>query len=206
MGNLLPNALMWPCLVEIGHIGIEHALELLLVEDEEMVQAFLPHISQKAFTDSIGSWGMNRRFEDLDCARFRYTSKTRPELAIVITNQILRRLPIRRRFSQLLCRPGIGRRACHANMDDLASFQFDDEEGKEGAKEEIGDLEEIAGPDVRCVIAEKRAPLLPSWLVSANRPHVLLDCPLADMHAQFQQFPANALCAPEPIVRRHLSD
>ncbi len=66
---------MGSCLIEVGDIAIDHALELLLVEDEEVVQAFLPHTSGEAFTDSIGSWGMNRRFEDLDRARFRYPSK-----------------------------------------------------------------------------------------------------------------------------------
>jgi len=148
---------MGSCLVEVHHIGIEHALELPLVEDQQMVEAFLPHTSQEAFTDSIGSWGMNRRFEDLDSARFRYTSKARPELAIVITNQILRRLPIGSRLSQLLRHPGIGRRACDANMDDLASFQFDEKEGKERPKEQIGDLQEITGPDLSCMVARDRS-------------------------------------------------
>ncbi len=96
---------MGSCLIEVGDIAIDHALELLLVEDEEVVQAFLPHTSGEAFTDSIGSWGMNRRFEDLDRARFRYPSKARPELAIVITNQILRRLPIRGRFPKRYAPP-----------------------------------------------------------------------------------------------------
>jgi hypothetical protein len=41
--KLLPNPLMRSCLVEVRHILIEHALELLLVEDEQVVEAFLPH-------------------------------------------------------------------------------------------------------------------------------------------------------------------
>jgi len=103
--DLLQDPLMGSCLIEVGDIAIDHTLELLLVEDEEVVQAFLPHTSGEAFTDSIGSWGMNRRFEDLDRARFRYPSKARPELAIVITNQILRRLPIRGRFPKRYAPP-----------------------------------------------------------------------------------------------------
>ena len=53
---------------------------------------------------------------------------------------------------------------------------------------------------------QKRAPLLTSWLVSANVPQILLNGSLADTHAQFQQFPANPLGTPESILRRHLSD
>ena len=112
-------------------------LVLLLAEDEEVIQAFLPHTSQEAFTDSIGSWGMNRRFEDLDRARFRYPSKARPELAIVITNQILRRLPIRVASRSGTRHPRIGRRSSDPDMDHPSRLQFYDEEGKERPKEQV---------------------------------------------------------------------
>ena len=41
--DLLPNSLMRPCLVEVGHIRIEHALELPLMQDQQVIEAFLPH-------------------------------------------------------------------------------------------------------------------------------------------------------------------
>src|SRR5215472_2850637 len=56
--DLLRNPLMGLCLVEVGHIASEHVLELLLLHDQQMVQAFLPHTSQEAFTDRIGSRGV----------------------------------------------------------------------------------------------------------------------------------------------------
>ena len=65
------------------------------MQDQRVIEAFLSHTSQEALADGIGSGCMNRRFEDLDRARFRHTSKARPKLAIIITNQILRPLPIR---------------------------------------------------------------------------------------------------------------
>jgi hypothetical protein len=98
--DLLRHPLMGSCLIEVDHIRIEHALELLLLQDQQMVQAFLSHTPQKAFADRVGSWGLNRRCEDLDRARFRYPSEARPELAIVITNQVLRCEPIRGGVSQ----------------------------------------------------------------------------------------------------------
>src|SRR3989442_1918027 len=115
--NLLVNPLMRSCLVEVGDIAIEHALELPLMQDQQMVQAFLPNTPQKAFADGVGAFRMNRRFEDLDGARFRYTSKTRPELALVITDQVLRGLSIRGGFSQVLRHPGIGRGSWDSDMD-----------------------------------------------------------------------------------------
>src|SRR5215467_12182627 len=160
--DLLPNALMGSCLVEVGHIRIEHALELLLLKDQQVVQTFLPHTPQEALADGIGSGSVIRSFENLDATRRRHTSKARSEFAIVIPNQVLWRLSIGCGFSQLLRHLGIGRRSRDAHVDHLARFQFDEKEGKERPKEQIGDLQEITGPDLSCMAAQKGRPLLTS--------------------------------------------
>jgi hypothetical protein len=98
--NLLRHPLMRSCLVEVQHIRIEHALELPLLQDQQMVQAFLPHTSHEALTDGIGSWCVIRRLEHLNGTCGRYTSEAGPKFAIVITNQVLRSLPIRGGFSE----------------------------------------------------------------------------------------------------------
>ena len=46
--NLLLDALMRSCLVEVRHILIEDALELLLVKDQQVVEAFLSY-THKAY-------------------------------------------------------------------------------------------------------------------------------------------------------------
>ena len=125
----------------------------------------MPDTPQKAFTDRIGPWRMNWRFENLNGTRGRHTSEAGPKFAIVITNQVLWRLPVGSSFSQLLGDPGIGRRACHADVDHLSRLQFDEEERKEWSKEEISDLEEVARPDLGGVSAQKGRPRLSSWLV-----------------------------------------
>ena len=96
---------MGSCLVEVNHIRLEVTLKLLLLQDQQMVQAFLSDAPQEALADAIGSWGMNRRFEDLDRARFRHTSKARPKLPVVITHEILGCLSIGRGFSQRYAPP-----------------------------------------------------------------------------------------------------
>ena len=50
---------------------------------------------------------------------------------------------------------------------------------------------------------QKGAPLLPSWLLCANVPQVLLNGALADAQAQLQEFSANPLSTPKPLVLRH---
>ena len=116
----LRNPLMRPGSVEVGHIGIEHALELPLLQDQQVIQAFLSHTSQEAFTDGIGSWGMNRRLEKFDATGPGNSAEMRSILAVAITDQILRCLPKRGSFSQLLGDPRIGRGSCHTHMDHLA--------------------------------------------------------------------------------------
>jgi hypothetical protein len=103
--KLLLNPLMRSFPVEVPHILIEHALQLLLVEDQQMVKAFLSHTPEEAFADRIGSWCMKGRFENLNRTRGRHASKARPKFAIVITNQILRCLPIRGSFSERYAQP-----------------------------------------------------------------------------------------------------
>jgi hypothetical protein len=49
----LPKPLMRSSLVEVHCIRIEETVELLLLEDQEVIQAFSSHTSQKAFTDGI---------------------------------------------------------------------------------------------------------------------------------------------------------
>src|SRR6266516_2138533 len=66
---LLPNPLMGSCLVKVRHIGIEDALELPLMEDQHMVQAFLSDTPQEALADGIGSGCMIRCFQNLNPTR-----------------------------------------------------------------------------------------------------------------------------------------
>ena len=52
--------------IEVGDIAIEHALELFLLNNQQMIQAFLSDAPQEALADRIGSWSVIRRFENLD--------------------------------------------------------------------------------------------------------------------------------------------
>ncbi len=204
--KLLPDPLMRPCTIEVGDIPIEHALELLLVEDQEVVEAFLSDTPQEAFADRIGSGSVRGGVEKLNRTCCRHTSEARPKFAVVITNQILRSLPKRGGFSKLLCHPGIGRGASNSNMDHPSCLEFDEEECEERSKEEIRHLQEVAGPDIYRVIAQKGRPFLPSWLGWANASDVLVDGLLAHMKTQFQEFPSNPFRTPEAILYCHLPD
>ena len=113
-------------------------------------------------------------------------SETGAKLAIIITDEILRRVSKRCGLPQLLCCPSVGRRARHSDMDHFPRFQLDDEERKKRTKEQVSHLEEVAGPDLSPMIMQKRPPALPSWARCAHTPHVFLDRPFADVNIQLQ--------------------
>ncbi len=62
MRNLLLDALMGSCPIEIRDVGTQDTMQLLLMEDQHVVQALSSHTAQKAFTDHISSWRMIRRY------------------------------------------------------------------------------------------------------------------------------------------------
>ena len=139
--------------IEVLHIGMKDTMQLLLLQDEQMIEALSPHAAQKAFTDGIRSRGVIECFEELDGACGCHSGETRSEFAIVVVNEICGGLPIRRSFSQLLGYPRVRGRVRHIHMDHLSRLQLDDEEGKKRTEEEVSGLEEITGPQLCSMIA-----------------------------------------------------
>ncbi len=151
-----------------------------------MIQALSSNTPQKAFTDGIGARGVIGRCEQLDVTRCYHSSETGAKLAIMIANEVLRRVSIGSGLPQLLCGPSVGGGLGHADVDYFPRSQFDDEEGKHRAKEQVSHLEEVAGSDLSCMIMQKRLPALPRWARRMHAPHVLLDRPFADVNIQLQ--------------------
>ena len=179
---------------------------LSLMKDQQVVEACLPHTPQEALTDCIGSGSMIRRFEYLHAARCCNTSEMGSKLALMITNEVPGRVSIEGSLPQLLCGPHISGRACHPDMDHFPRSQFDDEQSKKRTKEHISHLQEIAGPDLSRMIAQKRPPALPRWARCTHAPHVLLDRSFADTDIQFQSLAPDPFRSPELIVLCHLFD
>jgi len=112
----------------------------------------------------------------------------------------------RRGLTQLLRDPGVGRVARHARMDHPARGQLDHEEGRQRPEEKVGDGQEVARPDSCPMVAQESSPGLAG---SSRRPHaayVLLDGRPGHMDVQLQEFPADALDAPQAVDRGHRTD
>ncbi len=115
--NLLVDPLMWSCPIEIINLETQDTMQMLLMEDQHMIQALSSNTSQKAFTDGIGARGVIRRFEQLDATRCCNSSETGAKLAIIIANEVLRRLSIWSGLPKLLCSPSVGGGLRHTDVD-----------------------------------------------------------------------------------------
>ena len=88
-------------------------------------------------------------------------------------------------------------------MDDLAGPVGDDKERVDRAEPGVGELQDIAGPDVVRVVPEEGPPGLAVLPARTDGPHVLLDRPLAHADAEREQFAADPFGAPQPVGSGH---
>jgi len=77
---------VWSGLVEVQDISLEEAVELFLVQDQEMIQAFSPHAPSKAFTDGIRLWRSIRSSKHLDATCCRHSCEILAKFSIIIAN------------------------------------------------------------------------------------------------------------------------
>jgi hypothetical protein len=146
--NLLLDALMWSCLVEVRHIGIQDAVELLLMEDEQLIEARTLHTAQEPLTDGIGAWGVIGGFEHLDATRFGNPCEGHPKLALLSKDEVLRSDTKGGSFPKRFGRPRIGGRSPHAYVDHFARVQKGVEEGEQRTEEKVRYWQKVASPDL----------------------------------------------------------
>jgi len=134
-------------------------------------------------------------------ARAAWTARRTGYLrAVIVADQEARSRVEWRRLAQLLGDPGIGRMPRDADVDNAARAKVDDEKGKERAEAQVDDRQEVAGPHVVGVIMQERCPRLSTRARRASRAHVTLDCALADPDAELEEFAADALRSPQPVL------
>jgi hypothetical protein len=91
---------MWPGSIEVLNVGVQHAVELLLMQDKQIIETFAPHTQEKPFTDGIRSRGLIRCGEHCASTCVRNPRETGPKLAIDVPEKLFRFLSKRRGFTQ----------------------------------------------------------------------------------------------------------
>jgi len=193
-------------LVEVGHVLPEHAGEVALAEDQDVIQALAPYAPQEALAHRIRPWRTIGRSHDRDATRRRHPREGRPESAVVVVDEIPRALVERGRLAELLRDPGVRRVPRHAHMDDAPGRQGDDEEGEQGSEGQIRDWQEVARPDVTGVVAQERRPGLPPRARGNGTAQVGLDGPLRHPDTELQELAAYPFGTPERILGRQPPD
>ncbi len=151
-----------------------------------MIQAFPSHAAQEALTGGVLPGRAIGRPPLDDAGGRSHAGEDRPVFAVVVADEVPRMLPERRGLAQLLGDPGIRRAARDADVDDPPRAERDHEERVHRPEAEIRDGEEIAGPDVRGVVAQEGRPCLTRAARRARLPQVALDRALAHADVELQ--------------------
>ncbi len=204
--NSLVDALMRPSTVEILHVLAQHTSQMSLTDDHHVVEAVAPNASEQSLANRICTWRFDRCSQHLNRASCCDSLEMRAIFCIIIPDQICRRLTEGCCLTELLSNPFIGRGTCDGDVYDAPRAKLGNDEGEEWPKENVGHLEEIAGPDVSGVVAEEGGPGLTRWSWWPSLSHVALNRALGDLDADLEQFAADALGTPETVVRCHLLD
>ena len=159
---------------------------MAFVHDQDMIQTLPANAAQKALADCIGPRSRDGSSEDVDATRCRDARQLGAVLAVVISKKETRSLVKRGGFTQVLGDPLIGWMPGHSDMDHCARAEFTNEERKERSKPEIGDLEDVAGPDLVRVIVHEGGPRLAMVLRWSSLAHIRLYRALAYLDAQLQ--------------------
>ena len=147
-GRPLSQRPMRTPVVEITDIFGQDFQQMVLIEDEQVVQALGPGRSHPALGDRVGL----RRSER--CPRLGNTKITHPPIeaggiaAVAVMNEKAWRLAVpTAAFDNLLCRPRGGGMPRHMHVENLSVGVMDDEEHVQCSKRDGLDAEEIARPD-----------------------------------------------------------
>ena len=119
------------------------------MQNEQVIQTLASHTQEKAFTDGLRLRGVIRSCENLNGTRLRNPCEGHPELALSITDEILRSLTRGGGDPSLLCGPSVGGTSCDADMDHSSGVQFDEEESlKASWKQRSVTGRRVADPDL----------------------------------------------------------
>src|SRR5579863_923180 len=102
--------------VEIVDICLEDSEQMVVIADEQMVQALAAHRTDEPFTDGIGARRTKRGLDDFNLGPSGDRSEMLPILLVVIANKVFWALTEWRGFPQSLGYPSVGRMARHTEM------------------------------------------------------------------------------------------
>jgi hypothetical protein len=193
----LPNTLMRSRGVEVADILPGDIFQVLVVEEEHVVKGLAPQATDKSFADGIHVRGPDRRLDYPRTGAFGDAVECGAELLVAVSNQKSRSQVLPGRVPQLLRRPLLGRVPRGRDVHDLARALIHQEEEEQRPEEQVVGLHEVTAPDVVGVVLDEGCPPLATTAVLADGAHVLLNGPLAQLYAEFQELAPDPFGPPE---------
>ena len=191
--------------IEKQAILSECAVQMLYAKDDGVIQAFASDATKESFANRIHQGHLNRCTQYLHPSALRNAIEFGPKFVVVIANDELGSFTERRDIPKLLGRPFRSWRTSNANVHNSLRIDIHDEERKDWPKPNIVSLQEIARPNR--MVSQECSPSLAAIKVGrSGLGHVTLDCALRDSDAEFQEFAAYSLRAPEDIFFGHAMD
>lgn len=158
-GNLLVDSLVRPRLVEvIERVLAQDPTGMVLAENHDMIETLVAGATKESLHDGITVGGTRWNVHHLNARSLGHRGELWSVFAVVVAVQVTGSLSEGRDLSQLLGSPCIARRTRDVEMHDLTTAVFHEEQCKDGTKQEIVELKEIAGPDPIRVIGEESRP------------------------------------------------
>src|SRR5262249_52239479 len=135
--------------IEVGHVLVQDALQVALVDDDQMIQTFGPGRSDPPLSQRLRPPGSHGRVDLPDAEPLHAAVELNPEPAVSVTNQIPWRVPLpATRVHDLQGHPCGGGMPGYPNLHDLPSLVAHHEEDVQRLEEDRANREEVARPDV----------------------------------------------------------
>jgi hypothetical protein len=190
-------------MVEVRHVLNEHATQMPLVQDQQVIQTVISDRSQPPLRDGVGLGRSERSADRCDAQVADPAMEGRSVAAVAVMHEKARWLTIpTASLDDLLARPLAGRMTRRSDMHDFATGVMNDEKDIDCPEEDSLDAKEVAGPDFAGMRGKKIAPAR-RRLSSMDASHVLRDGSGGDRDAQPCQLRLDPFLSPQEVLGRH---
>ncbi len=189
----LPQTLMGPSAIEVDlDVLLQNATKVSLAEYDYVVEALPAHQTKEAFADGDQIGRARRDLDNLDVSGLGQGGERLPERLVVVSDEVLRSVAVRRVLPELLGRPSVSGAAGDVEVNESPGGVYHEEEREDGAKAHVVELQEVARPKVAAVVSDEGGPALAPFTRWPYLPQTLLNGSFTDPNAKFQQLASDA--------------
>ena len=192
--------------VVVADVLIHQALQVTLIEHNDMIKEFSPAASYESLRDAVLPRTAKAGPLRFDPKTFDGTDDFCVEIASAVEDQVFGRDIVRKSLAHLLRDPRAARVSSDSGVQDAVPAMGDHEETVDHSKRQRGHGEEVHRSDRLAVVAQKCRPSLSQLRVSRRLPHPTQNGALRDNETEHFEFAVNPRCSPRVILGYHAED